>query len=386
MATARQRRPALLSALGAALLIAAPLVAQDKPAPQVPWKDSFFPYLTSSSNDFPMIALKFVYFRPADYFARVANAAIFGAEVGSTFNGSRRAVVRFDAPLVWPGWRLSAAAAAVRQARFGFYGLGNDAPYDKALVTDTSKYYYRAHRTRYLARAELTRQIVGHLSAALLGGVEQSRLSSAPGPSVFAQTIGTEVDETDVIGRLAVVFDTRDKEYDPQNGLFVEGSVLRGSGGDGYTRFTGIARGYVSIREGTVLAARLAGSGIDGSPPLSARFDLPSWETTQSILGGAATNRGLPYERYAGTGVLIGSAEIRHDILDAGDFGAITAIGFVDAGRVFEGEPFTFTTKGLKVGGGLGLGIRVLRSSIFTLNFAGGPEGFRFSTGTGWAF
>jgi outer membrane protein assembly factor BamA len=386
MAPARRRRSTLLAAFGAALLLAVPLMAQDQPAPQVPWKDSFFPYLTSSSNDFPMIALKYVYFRPADYFARVANAAIFGVDVGVSFNGSRRAIVRFDAPLLWPGWRFSAAAAAVRQSQFGFYGLGNDTPYDKTLVTDTSKYYYRAHRTRYLTRAELTRRIVGRLSASLMGGIERSRLSSPAGPSVFAQTIGTQVDETDAIGRLALVFDTRDKEYNPQKGLFVEGSVLRGSGGDGYTRITAIARGYVSIREGTVLAARLAGSGIDGSPPLSARFDLPSWENTQSILGGAATNRGLAYERFAGSGVLIGSAEIRHNILDAGDFGAITAIGFVDAGRVFEGEPFKLTTDGLKVGGGLGLGIRVLRSSIFALNFAGGPEGFQFTIGTGWAF
>jgi hypothetical protein len=30
--------------------------------------------------------------------------------------------------------------------------------------------------------------------------------------------------------------------------------------------------------------------------------------------------------------------------------------------------------------------LRILRSSIFVFNFAGGSEGFNFSAGTGWMF
>ena len=40
----------------------------------------------------------------------------------------------------------------------------------------------------------------------------------------------------------------------------------------------------------------------------------------------------------------------------------------------------------MKVGGGGGVGLRVLRSTIFTFNFAGGPDGFNFEVGSGWMF
>jgi hypothetical protein len=30
--------------------------------------------------------------------------------------------------------------------------------------------------------------------------------------------------------------------------------------------------------------------------------------------------------------------------------------------------------------------VRILRSAVFTLNFAGGPDGFTFSMGNGWSF
>jgi hypothetical protein len=72
--------------------------------------------------------------------------------------------------------------------------------------------------------------------------------------------------------------------------------------------------------------------------------------------------------------------------LALGDLGAITALGFLDAGRVFEQESFKITSDGVKVGGGGGIAIRILRSSIFAFNFAGGPDGFNFSLGSGWMF
>jgi hypothetical protein len=87
----------------------------------------------------------------------------------------------------------------------------------------------------------------------------------------------------------------------------------------------------------------------------------------------------------AGRGLLLGSFEVRHNLLDVGDYGAVTAIGFLDGGRTFE-EDFSFTTSGWKVGGGGGVALRVLRSSLLVFNFAGGPAGFSFSMGTGWAF
>ena len=35
----------------------------------------------------------------------------------------------------------------------------------------------------------------------------------------------------------------------------------------------------------------------------------------------------------------------------------------------------------MKVGGGGGLALRILRATIFAFNFAGGPDGFNFTRG-----
>jgi hypothetical protein len=159
-----------------------------------------------------------------------------------------------------------------------------------------------------------------------------------------------------------------------------------GSGGDGYTRQYAILRGYLSVREGTVLAARVAGSGMGGTPSLDARFVLPGWEREVPVLGGEYSHRGLDYGRLTGTGVLFGNFEVRHDLLSLGDLGGITLVAFLDAGRVFEGEDFRLTTKDMKVGGGGAVALRILRSSIFTFNYARGPDGGNFSVGSGWMF
>jgi hemolysin activation/secretion protein len=135
-----------------------------------------------------------------------------------------------------------------------------------------------------------------------------------------------------------------------------------------------------------VLAARLGASGTGGTPTLDAQYTIPGWEKEILVLGGQYSHRALDTGRLAGRHVLFGNFEVRHDLLSLGDLGAITLIGFVDAGRVFEGENFKLTTSDLKVGGGGGLGLRILRSTIFTFNFAGGPDGFNYSVGSGWMF
>ena len=195
-----------------------------------------------------------------------------------------------------------------------------------------------------------------------------------------------DLTETDVSGRLALVYDTRDNEYNTHQGLLLEAGAQVGSGGDGYTRLYTILRGYLTVREGTVVAARLAASGMGGTPTLDARYMIPGWEKEILVLGGQYSHRSLDNGRLAGRHTLFANLEVRHDLLAFGDLGAITLIGFADAGRVFEGENFRLTTKDMKVGGGGGVGLRILRSTIFTFNFAGGPDGFNFSVGSGWMF
>ncbi|HEY3013360.1 MAG TPA: BamA/TamA family outer membrane protein [Gemmatimonadales bacterium] len=371
-----------------ALLSAERVVAQDaaeRPSP-APWRTSYFPYLSGGSNDGPVLSFRVRYWQAAEYEDRVTANAALNADAGITPRGGRHAYLEFRAPQLLEDWRFDAKVAAFREVRYGYFGLGNDTEYNKDAVTDIEPFLYRVRRTRYRGYVDITRRLRGPLQVAVMGDVEWARFTSLPGPSVFVADFGDELRQTDVSGRVALVYDTRDNEFNTHQGLLLEAGTQVGSGGDGYTRLYTVLRGYLSVREGTVVAARLTASGMGGTPPLDARFIIPGWEKEIPVLGGQYSHRSLDTGRLAGRHALFGNLEVRHDLLAFGDLGAITLIGFVDAGRVFEGENFRLTTKDLKVGGGGGVGLRILRSTIFTFNFAGGPDGFNYSVGSGWMF
>ncbi|HVL18417.1 MAG TPA: BamA/TamA family outer membrane protein [Gemmatimonadales bacterium] len=326
------------------------------------------------------------YFQPAEYEARNTYVAAADAAVGFTARGGRYAVAQFQGPLRWPGWRFQGGALAERLVRFGYFGLGNDTEKDSDLLSDDDPFLYRVRRIRYRGEAEVTRRIHGPLQVALQGAFEQVRFTTLPGPSLFQEDFGEGIKEDDATARLAVVYDTRDNEYNTHRGLLLEAGALVGSGNDGYTRIYSILRGYLMPREGTVIAARLAGSGMGGTPTLNARYTLPGWERGVTVVGGEWSQRAFDTGRFAGEGALFGNLEVRHDLLPLGDLGAVTLLGFIDAGRVFEGESFRLTTEDLHVGGGGGFAVRVLRSTIFVFNFAGGGDEFNFTMSTSWMF
>ena len=360
--------------------------ALDESAQKVPWRTSYFPYITGGTNDGPVLAFRVHHFQPAEYDARVTTNAAFTADAGITPRGGRQVTARFRAPQLWKDWRLSALAAAVREVRFGYFGLGNETVKDDDAVTPLQPFLYRVRRARYGGKLEVTRRLRGPLQAALQANVEWTRFTTLPGPSLFKTDFGPELKESDVAGRVALVYDTRDNEFNTRKGLLLEAGAQVGSGGDGYTRLYTVLRGYLPLREGTVAAARLAASGMGGDPTLNARLYIPAWENQIPVLGGQYSHRSFDTGRFAGKHVLLGNLEVRHDLLPFGDLGAITLLAFLDAGRVFEQENFKITTSEVKVGGGGGVGVRILRSSIFAFNFAGGPDGFNFSVGSGWMF
>lgn len=374
---------------------AAPLTGQDSvPAPEpLPWRVNYFPYLIGNTHTGLMLVGHVDYGRQADYFARVPYDGILAFEGGLSAQGSRQLTATFRAPGLVPGWRFAAAAGAVREARFGYGNApfpGNDG------VEFDPEDFHRVHRARYFARAEVTRRIMGPVHVSVMVGVERTRWSRLPGETSFRDDHGDELGQTDAGGRLSLIVDLRDREYLTANGLLAEAGVLVGGGGEhrdgdlitqgSYGGWYGHLRGYVSPRSGTVVAARLAARHLGETATLQAQNTLPGWEDGVDALGGPYAHRSLIPGRLSGRGLLIGSVEVRHNLLDVGDYGAITLIGFMDGGRVFGDENFSLTTKGWTVGGGGGVALRVLRSSLLVFNFAGGDDGFRFSMATGWAF
>ena len=372
---------------------AAPLAAQDTtavaPVEKTSWRTNYFPYALGNPATGLMLVGHIDYFRQADYFARVPHDAILSLDGSISAQGSRSLIGRLRAPLLVPRWRFAVDAGGSRESRFGYFGYS---PADAA-PDDQSD---RVHRTRYFVRAEVTRQIAGPLSVAAMLGVERTNWSRLPGATAFGLDFGDEIGQTDAGGRVTVVLDTRDREFLVNKGVLVEAGLLFGGGGEHrdldvvssgpYGGWYANLRGYVSPRQGTMVAGRLAARSLSEEATLQARNTLPGWEAGVDALGGPYAHRSFTPGRVAGRGLLLGSVEVRHNLLDVGDYGAVTLIGFVDGGRVFEAEDFSLTTSGWKVGGGGGVALRVLRSSLLVFNFAGGPAGFTFSMGTGWAF
>jgi hypothetical protein len=353
----------------------------------LPWALSYFPYITGLSNDGPLIAARVRYWKPAAYEDLVTTKAALELNAGIGFRGSRFITATATVPRLGHGWRLFGLAAAVREARFGFYGLGNETIRDDALTEPDNDLYYRVRRTTYRLNTDVTRRIAGPLHAALLGEVVSAQYTAPDDqPSLFEQTFGPELDNEDASLRLALIFDTRDNEYNTGEGVLLEAGAQVATGGGNYERVYGIARGWITPREGTTLAARIAGSQLYGAPTLDARFIIPGWERPVLVLGGNFSHRGLDLPRFAGAGVLFGNLEVRQEVFGFGDLGALGLIGFVDAGRVFEGDKFRLTFDDLKVGGGGGIAIRILRSTIFTFTVGRGPDGTNIDLNSGWFF
>ena len=354
--------------------------------PGPPWRTSYFPYLTGGGGDI-FVAARIRPWLPAAFEDRVTYRAALSFDGGAGIHGSWFSTVRFDAPLLWPAWRLVVVGEAAQENRLGFYGFGNNTEYDKELQDSTEPNYFRVQRVRFEGYADLSRRLVSRLFIAGRAAVEHARFTALDGPSVFASQYGQEVEGTDVNGRIALVWDSRNNEYNPRNGLLLEGGFQAGgTGGENYTRLYTVLQGYVPVRQSTILAARFAASDIRGTPSFNSRFYIPTWEDPTSVYGGYTSNRGFGGGRFVGNGVVFGSVELRQDFLPLGEIASGVLIAFLDAGRVFEGENFTVDGKALHVAGGIGLGARLLRATIFTANLAKSSEGWRVSGGASWAF
>lgn len=110
-------RPGLAAASAAALLslVGAGRCLGQEPAQtntDVPWRTSYFPYLSGLSNDGPLISGRIRHSQAAPYEARVTARAYVQLDAGVGFRGTRFAVAQFGAPLWVKNWRFSAFTIA----------------------------------------------------------------------------------------------------------------------------------------------------------------------------------------------------------------------------------------------------------------------------------
>ena len=304
-----------------------------------PWRVSYFPYLTASPNDGVMLLGRAVLFRQSRWDDRVSLHDAVALEGGYSTKDAWLIRVRGDFPRLGEGWRLQASLQAGKEPEyFTNYGVAQQA-------------------TRQFAAVELTRRIDGPLFVAVRGEGSHVR-QRFPALDASGTTIGMlETSATDVGGRLALVIDQRDREYDTRSGVLVQGGVFVGSTtNDSYTSHSGVyalASGWLSLSEKARMTVR-AGLRIGNHLSGDAARVIPAWEDDLLVVGGPESNRALPVAAQVNNCTKLASAEIRRDLV-AFPGGVFGVLAFVDGGQaddcgrdVDEGMPFDRYVQGLE--------------------------------------
>jgi outer membrane protein assembly factor BamA len=379
-------RPALAQHLSAAL---------SKPG----WTDVAYPKLFYTARDGFTAGGYYAWISPlgyADYDSPPAYRASISLNGQAATSGSREVVFDARLPDYFPGWRLVGTLAAERLARESYFGIGNATSYDAANVTDQQPHYYQSLNVRYVARGEIQRRVVSGLRVLAGFNVERWRIDTLPGPSRLQQDLTAGIAPTiarptnDVSGRVGLVLDLRNSETAPHSGVLLEAihSVADASvAGDlTYTRTTVSAAGYVPIGPQLVVAARVAGEGMGGTPGIGSLYWIEASDRPYDAVGGPLSNRALDDHRLLGRNKLLANFDLRYDAYAIPTLIRVTVLGFLDAGRVFEPEPFRLTTHGMSVGGGGGLFLQLGRAGILGGTAGYGPDGLVVQAHTRWTF
>jgi outer membrane protein assembly factor BamA len=316
--------------------------------------------------------------------------AQWGLNAGWSTAGSYFAIADLQAPAWWNGWRAGITATAARANRQGYYGLGNATPYFADSVGPARPHLYQVTRSVQSVRLVVQRRVAGGLRVFVAAAYVRTGYRTLSGPSQFERDAAAGMLDTaalpfaDLAARAGVVFDSRDHEIDPHQGVFAEALY---SAGDGYQRTTGAARIYIRPLEKLTLALRFVGEAVSGTAPLPVQTTIETSETAIESLGGYRSLRAYYDARFAGPGKLLGGIEARYAILWAPTLIELKLVAFYEAGRVFgAGEAWRLTSDGLHPSGGLELAARVQRNNLVTTGFAVGEEGWRFLFASGWSF
>ncbi len=183
--------------------------------------------------------------------------------------------------------------------------------------------------------------------------------------------------------RLAIAYDTRDFEPDPNRGVFVDlawqlGTGVLGSGYD-YQRALLAGRHYFSPMPAIadlVVATRGVFMVQGKGAPFFSMNNLPFTEDTRYGLGGVRTMRGFKQDRFIGHVMTLANLELRWtfrhiEVLEQ-DFGFMLA-PFVDAGAVYD-EVDELTLRGWQRAQGAGLRIAWNQATVIMADYGVSDE------------
>lgn len=286
-----------------------------------------------------------------------------------TTEGRRDYTLFFDAPSRPDHpWRYTAFVGREQQLATPYYGLGNQTPYDAALESGHTRYFYRYGRDRLRATADVQHALFTPSIRVLFGaGLSRDQIKLTPfdsGTTLIQEQLGgrtTPSATTDFI-RVGLTYDTRDREIGTRAGTWADAIVQRVDNVSGaaanYTRWTVTTRHYQPLGERVTFANRLLVQNVIGDAPFYALTEIETTQKSQDGLGGASSVRGLPKDRYAGKGIALANNELRWRAIDfsaRGRESSIVLSTFADVGRVWtNGVDMSTVTRDLHAGYGAG--------------------------------
>ena len=377
-----------LGALGALLAtLGSVATAQQTEAPPY-WDYTYTPYGYYSSIDGWWLAGFVRVYSPIGFRERPepfrAAVTLTG---GASSKGSYLIELDAQAPALWDGWRAGITFDALRANRLGYFGIGNDTPFDLDSVTPANPFFYKVSRKSQLARLQLQRRLVGPLRLLVGGSLEHTSFRVLPGDGLFVRDQGGGVADStpfdDAAIRAGLVADTRDNELDPHAGLLAEVLV---SGARHYSRTTLGLQAYAHPFEKLVLAGRLLGERMSGAPSISVMQAIESSGRPYIGVGGYRSLRGYYDSRFIGPDKLLGGVEVRYALLYAPTLLEVKLVGFYDVGRVFPAGGLRFTTQDLHSSAGGELMLRLGRNGVLVAGAGFGEDGGQFLFGSTWSY
>jgi outer membrane protein assembly factor BamA len=363
------------------------------------WTDVSYPKVFYTTRDGLSVGLYYAQVRPmtyAEFFEPQAFRAILGVDFQFSTSGSKYIRLQARMPRLVDGWRFAGELGTSRRAREWYLGIGNDTELDKNNINDAQPHYYRSDNRSDLFRAEAQRRIIGRLR--VLGGihVERWRVDTLRNTTTLlaqqaqAGLVGFVNQSTnDIAFRFGLVFDTRNDEVAPRSGVLLQAihALADSALGDlSYQRTTFSAQGYVPMHERLSVNIRGFVQHTSGTPGIGTIDLLEQSDAPLIGMGGARTHRALLDRRFLGDDLYFFNLDARYILTRVPTLYTVTLVGFYDTGRVFFAEDFTFTTKGLKHGGGAGIILQIFRAGLLGTTLGFGPDGGVLQFHTKWSF
>src|SRR5690242_803632 len=142
-----------------------------------------------------------------------------------TSRGRRDYTLFFDAPSrVGHPWRLTAYAGREQQLAAPYYGIGNETPFDAAVETGSTRYFYRYGLDRLRASADVQHTVGSPSLRYLIGaGATADKLDLTPfdsGTTLIQHDLGARQPPTSHVNyiRAGLTWDTRDREIGTRSG------------------------------------------------------------------------------------------------------------------------------------------------------------------------